>query len=76
VHVVKRFLKTLSLLVVSLFMLASGVDCALDRLSQSPTQSSVLVYNEQGHVVVAYNGDLNSAKLNKPFVAPVFFHRS
>jgi hypothetical protein len=73
---VKRFLKTLALLIVSLFLVASGVDCALDRLSHSSTQSAVSVYNEQGRVVLAYNGDLNAAKLGKPFVAPVFFHRT
>ena len=72
----KRFLKTLALLMVSLFLVASGVDCALDRISHSMTQSAVTVYSEQGRVVLAYNGDLNAVKTGKPFIAPTFFHRT
>jgi hypothetical protein len=76
---VKRFLKTLALLIVSLFLVVSGVDAALDRLSHSATQNSVTVYNEQGSVVLAYNGDLNGCKvcLRPGFVAaPGFLHRT
>ncbi len=54
----KRFLKIFSLLIVSLFLLMSGVDAALDRLSHSAMQSSYSLYSETGDIVFAYNGDL------------------
>jgi hypothetical protein len=75
---VKRFLKTFALLIVSLFLVVSGVDAALDHLSHSATQSSFTVYNEQGGVVLAYNGDLNACKAYvKPGpVAVPFLHRT
>ncbi len=75
----KRFLKTIVLLVVSLFFVVSGVDAALDRLAHSPAQGSLTVYDEQGGIVLAYDGDLSG---NKPFgklapvVTPGFFHRT
>ena len=75
----KRFLKTLALLVISLFLVVSGVDAALDHLSHSGAQNSFTVYSEQGRVVLAYNGDLGAYKAYGkpgPFVAPVFFHRT
>jgi hypothetical protein len=71
---VKRFLKTLVLLTVSLFLVVSGVDAALDHISHSVTQSSLTVYNEQGSIVLAYNGDLSACKAGaKP---AGFLHRS
>jgi sulfur relay (sulfurtransferase) complex TusBCD TusD component (DsrE family) len=77
---VKRFLKTFSLLIVSLFLLVTGVDATLGHLSQSPTQSSFTVYNEQGSVILAYNGDLSVCKIYAakpgPVVAPTFLHRT
>jgi len=76
---VKRVLITLVLLVVSLFVLVSGVDAALDHLSHSATQSSFALYNEKGAVVVAYNGDLSSYKAFAkpgPVAAPSFLHRT
>jgi len=60
---VKRFLKTFAFLMVSLFLLLSGVDAALDHLSQSPAQSSFIAYNEHGMVIMAYDGDLNACKV-------------
>jgi hypothetical protein len=73
----KRFLKTLVLLIVSLFLVVSGVDKALDRLSHSVTQSSFTVYNGQGSVVLAYDGDLSVCKAYaKPVAAPGFLHRT
>jgi hypothetical protein len=76
---VKRFLKTLSLLTVSLFLVVSGVDATLDHLAHSPMQSSVTVYSEQGRILFAYNGDFSSMKAYgkpAPFATPVFFHRT
>ena len=58
----KRFFKTLTLLVVILFLLVSGVDTALDCITRTPTENSFTVYNESGTVVLAYNGDLNNCK--------------
>jgi len=55
---VKRFTKTFILLIISLFVLVSGVNVTLDRLSQSPTQSTYTFYNEKGVAVFAYTGDL------------------
>jgi hypothetical protein len=76
---VKRFLKTLALLIVSLFLVVSGVDAALDRLSHSVTQSSFTVYDEQGTAILAYDGDLSACKAClKPgqIAAPGFLHRT
>jgi hypothetical protein len=55
---VKRFLKVLVLLVVSLFMLMSGVDATLDHLTRSLSQSSYTLYDERGEILVSYTGDL------------------
>lgn len=75
----KRFIKTFVLLIVSLFLVVSGVDATLDRLSHSVTQSSFTVYNEQGGIVLAYDGDLSVCKAYaKPgsVAAPGFLHRT
>jgi len=76
---VKRFLTTFVLLIISLFLVASGVDAALDHLSHSVTQNSFTVYNEQGNVVLAYNGDLSACKAYaRPgqVASPGFLHRT
>jgi hypothetical protein len=76
---VKRFLKTLALLIVSLFLVASGVDAALDHLSRSASQNSITIYDEQGTAILAYDGDLNGCKVCvKPgtVAAPFFLHRT
>ena len=75
----KRFLKTLTLLIVSLFFVVSGVDTALDHLSRSVTQNSFTVYDGQGAAVFAYNGDLSMCKVYaKPgqIAATGFLHRT
>ena len=75
----KRFLKTFALLIVSLFLVASGVDAALDQLAHSETQSSFTVYGGQGNVVLAYDGDLNACKAYAkpgPAAVPIFLHRT
>ncbi len=74
-----RFLKTFGILVVSLFLLASGLDVALDHLTRSSAQNSFTVYNEKGTVLLTYNGDLNSCKdFDKPVavIVPRFLHRT
>jgi hypothetical protein len=76
---VKRLLKTSALLFIGLFLLASGFNAALDRVSHCATQSSFTVYNEKGGVILAYDGDLSACKaISKPVpaVAPVLFHRT
>jgi hypothetical protein len=74
---VKRFSKTLALLIVSLFIVASGVDAALDHLSHSVTQNSFAIYNQEGRVVFACDGDLSMCKTPaKPSLAPRFLHRT
>ena len=75
----KRFLKISVLLIVTLALVASGVNAALDRMTQSPAQSSFTVYSEQGGVVLAYNGDLATSKAyakTGPVVVPNFLHRT
>ena len=75
----KRFLKTFALLIVSLFLVVSGVNRALDHLSHSETQNSFTVYNEQGSVVLAYDGDLSVCKAYAkpgPVAVPSFLHRT
>ncbi len=75
----KRFLKTSALLIVSLFIVVTGVDAALDHLSHSPSQSSFTVYSENGGVILAYDGDLSVCKAYAkpgPVVTPGFFHRT
>ena len=54
----KRFLLTLSLLIVSLSALATGVNAALDHLTKSATQNSVVIYDDHGNALYAYNGNL------------------
>jgi hypothetical protein len=76
---VKRFLKTFAFLMVSLFLVASGVDAALDHLTHAVTQSSFTAYNEQGSAVLAYDGDLSACKAYGKagaFVTPSFLHRT
>ena len=75
----KRFLKTLALLIVSLFLIVSGVDAGLNHLSHSVTQNSFTVYDEHGVVVLAYEGDLNACKAYAkpgPVAVPSFLHRT
>lgn len=76
----KQFLKTLVLLVVGLFLVVSGLNAGLNRLAHSVTQNSFTVYNEQGSVVLAYEGDLSGCKayVTKPgpIAVPSFLHRT
>jgi hypothetical protein len=63
----------------SLFLVASGFDAALDRLAQSPTQSSLTVYSERGEVLLAYYGNLAACKVESkpgPAITPNFSHRT
>jgi len=64
---VKRSLKTFALLIMSLFVVVSGVDSALDHLNRSVSQSTCTVYNEKGEAVASYTGDLRIAR---PYVKP------
>jgi hypothetical protein len=76
---VKRFLKTSALLIVSLFIVVTGVDAALDHLSHSPSQSSFTIYSEDGGVILAYDGDLSVCRAyakQGPVVPPGIFHRT
>ena len=54
----KRFLKVLTLLVVALFALVSGVDVTLGHMSHAVTQSAFTCYNQKGQMVAAYDGNL------------------
>jgi hypothetical protein len=65
---VKRFLKVFCLLIISLLLLATGVDATLDRLAHSPSQNSFTWYNAKGDAVVAYEGQ---AALAQGFSHPI-----
>ncbi|MCE0483779.1 MAG: hypothetical protein LV479_06030 [Methylacidiphilales bacterium] len=72
-----RFSKFLGLLVLALFLIASGVDATLDHLAHSATQSSCTWYDGRGEIIAAYNGDLALYKADaKPNSVPHFFHRT
>lgn len=53
----KRFFKILTLLIVSLFLLVSGVDATLDHMTRSAAQNSCAWYSEKGDTVLACTGD-------------------
>ena len=75
----KRFLKTFACLIVSLFLVVSGVNAGLNHLSHSVTQNSLTIYNAQGGVVLVYDGDLNACKAYAkpgPVAVPSFLHRT
>ena len=76
----KRFLITLGLLIVSLFALVTGVDAALDHAAKSPAQNSLVIYDDQGRTLFAYNGDLNDCNVSiRPspiLTGPHFLHRT
>jgi hypothetical protein len=67
----KRFLKTLSLLMAGLLLLVSGVDATLDHMTRSTMPSSYTWYNEKGDALFAYSGNF-SLDLSKPYVKPPF----
>jgi hypothetical protein len=76
---VKRFLKVLVLLVVSLFALMSGVDATLDHLTRSASQNSYTLYDDHGRVLFAYTGDLALCRVRikpVPPTQPDFLHRT
>lgn len=70
----KRFLKTLTLLVVSLFLLVSGVNATLDHLTQATEQNSFTLYNTKGEAVVAYSGKLGLPKVYAKPELPMAFY--
>jgi hypothetical protein len=75
---VKRFLKTLTLLVVTLLLLASGVDATLDHLGHLPADNSLTWYDTRGNPVLAYTGEAALVqKFPRParLSAPMVFHR-
>ena len=53
-----RFVKTLSLLVVSLFALSAGINVTLDRLDHSPRGSQLSIYGRDGRLLAVYTGNL------------------
>ena len=76
----KRSLTILGGLILVLFALDFGVNAALDHIAQSPTQSSFVIYDDQGNAFYAYNGDLNNSTVSvRPMVTPAgprFLHRT
>jgi hypothetical protein len=76
----KRFLLALGLLILCLFALATGVNAALERMGQTSVQNSVVIYDDQGHALYAYNGDLNACPVSlhpaTNLTGPHFLHRT
>ena len=70
----QRFLKIFVLLMIALFLLVSGVNVALDRISRAPVQNFYSFYNEKGELTVAYNGDLSPYWNGRAFT-PGYLHR-
>jgi hypothetical protein len=75
----KRFILSLVLLILALAAMATGVNAALDHLSKSPAQNSVVIYDEHGTALYAYSGNLanctvtlrpNTATAGRPSIAP------
>jgi hypothetical protein len=60
---VKRFFKTLSLVVLSLLLLVSGVDVTIGHLSRTPDQASFTWYDAGGRPLLQYRGDLAHCKI-------------
>jgi hypothetical protein len=53
-----RFVKTLSLLVIGLFLLGAGIDATLDRLDHSPRGNELAIYSSDGRLLAVYTGSL------------------
>jgi len=72
---VNRFLKVATLLIISLFLLVSGVNTTLDCMTHASSQNSFTMYNAKGEVILAYDG---TAIYTKPYpkVTPAFMHRT
>jgi hypothetical protein len=54
-----RFIKTLGLLIISLFFLSAGINATLDRLVDSPRGNQLSIYDRDGCQVAVYTGDLH-----------------
>ncbi len=76
----KRFLIAFVLLLVVLSALATGVNAALERVTKSPSQSSFVVYDDQGRALFAYQGNLKDCNVcvrpTVSFVGPRYLHRT
>jgi len=71
-----RFVKTVSLLTISLFLLSASIDATLDKLETG--HSTLSVYSGTGHLVAVYRGNLSQlAAVNRtlPTKMPVFLRR-
>jgi hypothetical protein len=66
----KRFLKVFALLIISLFVLVSGVNTTLDRMAHAPSQGSFTVYSEKGQVLFAYSGNLKNSPVSTSLQQP------
>jgi ADP-heptose:LPS heptosyltransferase len=67
----KRFFLSLVLLILALSALAIGVNAALDHLSKSSAQNSVVIYDDHGTALYAYTGNLAKCTVTlRPNTAP------
>jgi hypothetical protein len=66
--------------VSGLFLVVTATDSALARCAHSANQSSFTLFDEDGAVLMAYQGDLNACKAYvkpmAPTVTPIILHRT
>jgi hypothetical protein len=72
-----RFVRTVSLLTIFLFLLSASINATLDKLETSPGRSQLVVYTPTGHLAGIYRGNLSQlAAVNQsiPTRLPLFLH--
>jgi hypothetical protein len=72
-----RFVKAVSLLTISLFLLSASIDVTLDRLETAPGRSQLAIYTRDGHLVGVYRGNLSQLAADSqaiPVKLPLFLH--
>jgi hypothetical protein len=53
-----RFVKTVSLLTIGLFLLSASIDATLDRMETAPGHSQLAIYTRGGDLIAVYHGNL------------------
>jgi hypothetical protein len=66
---VDRFIKTLSILILMLFLLASGIDVTLDRLEGSPRSNAFSTLPANGVDLQVDRSNLNLTVISRPDLA-------
>jgi hypothetical protein len=72
-----RFVKAVSLLTISLFLLSASINATLDRWETAPGGSQLAIYTRDGHLVGFYRGNLSQLAATSqaiPTKLPLFLH--